>query len=63
MKEENQQLRGPISNWLAGLDVLVKQDVLWAESPHKVHQEVTGASVIEILLLPEMRNELSKHKI
>ena len=38
-------------------------DVLWAESPHKVHQEVTGASVIEILLLPEMRNELSKHKI
>ena len=50
----------PISNWRAGLEVLGEQDVLWTESRHKARQEVTGASVIKVLLLPEMsRDELA----
>ena len=53
----NQQRRVPISNQRAGLEVLVERDVLWKESRHEARQEVTGASVIEVLLLPEMSRD------
>ena len=50
----NQQRRVPISNWRAGLEVLGERDVSLKESRHEARQEVTGASMIEVLLLPEM---------
>ena len=53
----NQQRRVPISNQLAGLEVLVERDVSWKESRHEARQEVTGALVIEVLLLPEMSRD------
>ena len=36
------------------MEVLCERDGSWKESRHKARQEVTGASVIEVLLLPEM---------
>ena len=54
----------PISNHEAGLNsqVLGERNVSWKESRHEVPhcQEVTGASVIKVLLLPEIsRDELA----
>ena len=56
-KSANQQRRVPISNWRAGLEVLGERDVSWKESRHEAHQEVTVASVIKVLLLPEMSRD------
>ena len=56
-KSANQQRRVPISNRRAGLEVLGERDVSWKESRHEARQEVTGASVIEVLLLPEMSRD------
>ena len=53
-KSANQQRSVPISNRQAGLEVLGKRDISWKESRHEVRQKVTGALVIEVLLLPEM---------
>ena len=53
----NQQRRVPISNRRAGLEVLGERDVSWKESRHEARQEVTGASVIEVLLLLEMSRD------
>ena len=53
----NQQRRVPISNLLAGLEVLSERDVLWKESRHEGRQEFSGASVIEVLLLPELNRD------
>ena len=55
----NQQRREPISNRRAGLEVLGERDVSWKEARHEARQEFSGASVIEVLLLPE----LSERKI
>ena len=53
----NQQRRVPISNRRAGLEVLGERDVLWKESRHEARQEFSGASVIEVLLLPELSRD------
>ena len=47
------------NHWAGLLEVLrlSKQDVLWKESHHEACQEVTGASVINILLLPEISRD------
>ena len=42
-KSANQQRRVPISNRLAGLEVLGERDVSWKESRHEARQEVSGA--------------------
>ena len=48
----NQQLLLSTSIRRAGLEVLGEREVSWKleESRHEAHQEVTGASVIEVLL-------------
>ena len=57
-KSANQQRRVPISNRRTGLELLCEWDVSWKESRYEMRQEVTGASVTEVLLLPAMsRNE------
>ena len=53
----NQQRRVPISNLRAGLEVLGERDVLWKESRHEARQEFSGATVIEVLLLPELSRD------
>ena len=53
----NQQRRVPISNRRAGLEVLGERDVSWKESRHEARQEFSGASVIEVLLLPELSRD------
>ena len=61
-KSANQQQTLLISNCRAGLEVLSEREVWWKESsqPEEAQQEVTGASVIKVLLLPEMgRDELA----
>ena len=56
-KSANQQRRVPISNRRAELEVFGEWEVSWKESRHKARQEVTGASVIEVLLLPELSRD------
>ena len=46
-----------MSNRRAELEVLSERDVLWKESRHEARQEVTGASEIEVLLLPELSRD------
>ena len=56
-KSAIQQRRVPISKRRAGLEVPCEWDVLWKESRNKAGQEVTGASVIYVLLLPELSRD------
>ena len=53
-KSVNQHLLLPMSNRRVGPEVLGERKVSWKESRHEARQEVTGASVIQVLLLPEM---------
>ena len=59
----NQQLRVPISNRRAGLEVLGEWDVLWKESRHQARQECTWGDWGPSSTVEQRWASVSEHKI